>query len=158
MYEWRRMTAEQKASILKLRQSQRRPWHSPPHLDLEADLQYLVTAACYEHAAIIGKSSDRMSQCEDELLKIASELCSVTYSWCVLPNHYHLLVTPDTTNGLPLMMKALNGNYVRYYNRHHQRIGTLWNGRYRGIPIGDERYWLTCLTYIEQNPARAGMT
>ena len=94
-----------------------------------------------------------------DLLRTAAGRHAVAvHAYALMTNHYHLLVTPDTTNGLPLMMKALNGNYVRYYNRHHQRIGTLWNGRYRGIPIGDERYWLTCLTYIEQNPARAGMT
>jgi putative transposase len=44
---------------------------------------------------------------------------------------------------------------VRYYNRKHDRIGTIWNGRYKAIPILDERYWLTCLRYIEQNPVRA---
>jgi len=54
-------------------------------------------------------------------------------------------------------MKALDGTYVVYYNRRHQRIGTLWNGRYRGILIEDARYWLTCLRYIEQNPVRAGI-
>jgi REP-associated tyrosine transposase len=79
MYEWRRMTSEQRASVLQLRQAQRRPWHSPPHLDLEVDLQYLVTAACYEHAEIIGKSSARMAECENELLKLMHELCSTTY-------------------------------------------------------------------------------
>ena len=94
-----------------------------------------------------------------DLLRTAAGRHTVSvHAYALMTNHYHLLVTPDTSHGLPLMMKALNGNYVRYYNRHHQRVGTLWNGRYRGIPIGDERYWLTCLTYIEQNPARAGMT
>jgi hypothetical protein len=82
MYQWRQMTAEQKASILKLRQSQRRPWHSPPHLDLEFDLQYLVTAACYEHEGIIGKNPDRMTECEDGLLKVLHDLCSTIFAWC----------------------------------------------------------------------------
>jgi len=74
-----------------------------------------------------------------------------------MPNHFHLLVTPTASNGLPRFMKALDGTYVVYYNRRHQRIGTLWNGRYRGILIEDARYWLTCLRYIEQNPVRAGI-
>ena len=100
MHEWRRMTAEQQASILKLRQSQRRPWHSPPHLDLEADLQYLLTGACYEHEEIIGKSSARMAECEDELLRVVHELRSETYAWCILPNHYHLLLKTERIKDL----------------------------------------------------------
>jgi hypothetical protein len=67
------------------------PLAFPPHLDLEVELQYLVTAACYEHQGIIGKSPNRMAECEDELLRVVHELCSETYAWCVLPNHYHLL-------------------------------------------------------------------
>jgi len=79
------------------------------------------------------------------------------HAFVLMPNHFHLLVTPTTADGLPAFMKALDGTYVVYYNRRHQRIGTLWNGRYRGILIEDERYWLTCLRYIEQNPVRAGI-
>jgi putative transposase len=79
------------------------------------------------------------------------------HAYVLMPNHFHLLVTPETADALARLMKALDGTYVLYYNRQHQRIGTLWNGRYRGILIEDERYWLTCLRYIEQNPVRAGI-
>ena len=71
--------------------------------------------------------------------------------------HYHLMVTPPDARSLPATMKELGERYVQYFNRRHDRIGTLWNGRYRGLLIHDERYWLTCLRYIEQNPVRAGM-
>jgi len=101
MYEWRKMTAEQRASILKLRKSQRRPWHSPPHLDLEDNLQYLVTAACYDHTDIIGKTPERMAECKDELLRVTRELCSEIYAWCVLPNHYHWLLKTERIYATP---------------------------------------------------------
>ena len=74
-----------------------------------------------------------------------------------MTNHFHLMVTPSSAGSLPKMMKAADGGYVRYYNRRQQRLGTLWNGRYRGLLIEDERYWLTCLRYVEQNPVRARM-
>ncbi len=94
-----------------------------------------------------------------ELLKKNANRHSVEINAFVLmTNHYHLLATPTDEIGIPLMMKRLNGDYTRYFNRRHERIGTLWNGRYRGLLIHDERYWLTCLRYIEQNPLRAGMT
>jgi putative transposase len=55
------------------------------------------------------------------------------------------------------MMKQLDGRYARYFNRTYPRTGTLWNGKYRRFLIDGERYWLTCLRYIEQNPVKAGI-
>jgi putative transposase len=93
-----------------------------------------------------------------ELLKESAQGYSVAvHGFVLMTNHYHLLVTPDRSDSLPGMMKAVNGGYARYYNTHYQRIGSPWNGRYRGKLVTDERYWLTCLRYIEQNPVRAGM-
>ena len=79
------------------------------------------------------------------------------HGYVLMTNHSHLIVTPADALALPQTMKELGGRYVQYYNRKHQRIGTLWNGRYRDLPIDDERYWLTCLRYVEQNPLRAQM-
>jgi len=79
------------------------------------------------------------------------------HGYALMTNHSHLIVTPADARALPQTMKELGGRYVQYYNRKHQRIGTLWNGRYRDLPIDDERYWLTCLRYVEQNPLRAAM-
>src|SRR4051794_33169037 len=55
MYRWRTMTDEQRQETLQHRKRQRLPWHSPPHFHAESEL-YLITAACYEHAPIIGVS------------------------------------------------------------------------------------------------------
>ena len=79
------------------------------------------------------------------------------HGYSLMDNHTHLIVTPPDAGSLPATIKELGGRYVDYFNRRHNRIGTLWNGRYRGLPIHDERYWLTCLRYVEQNPVRAGM-
>ncbi len=54
-------------------------------------------------------------------------------------------------------MQRLGRTYVRYYNRRHRRTGTLWEGRYWASLILDERYWLTCMRYIERNPVVAKM-
>jgi len=81
----------------------------------------------------------------------------IIHGFVLMSNHYHLIVTPETAKALPNMMKELNQRYVTYYNREYQRVGTLWAGRYRGIHLENDRYWLTCLRYIEQNPVRAGM-
>jgi putative transposase len=79
------------------------------------------------------------------------------HGFVLMDTHYHLLATPADANCLAGAMKELGERYVRYFNDRHHRSGTLWNGRYRGLPVYDDRYWLTCLRYIEQNPVRARM-
>jgi putative transposase len=105
---------------------------------------------------IFGSSND-FEQFLELLRRSARNFCVTLHAFVLMTTHYHLIVTPTSVAGLPKMMKALDGGYVRYFNKRHERIGTLWNGRYRGLPLEDERYWLTCLRYIEQNPVRAGM-
>ncbi len=156
MYEWRRMTAEQQASILKLRQAQRRPWHSPPHLDLEADLQYLVTAACYEHEGIIGKCSDRMTECEDELLKVVHELCSATYAWCVLPNHYHLLLKTERIKDVRQALALFHGRSSYRWNGEDTARGRkVWFNCFER-PMKSERHLWASLNYVHHNPVYHG--
>jgi putative transposase len=93
-----------------------------------------------------------------ELLRRALGCHAVSlHAYALMNNHFHLLVTPEETNALPRFMKEVNGAYTRYFNSQYQRMGTLWNGRYRAIAIGDERYWMTCLRYVELNPVRAGI-
>ena len=70
MYDWRKMTNEERRQILQIRRARKSPWHSPPHLDFEGNHQYLISAACYEHAHIIGQSAARLSECEEALFKI----------------------------------------------------------------------------------------
>jgi putative transposase len=79
------------------------------------------------------------------------------HAYVLMSNHFHLLATPATSEGIPLMMQSLGRSYVRYFNRRQQRTGTLWEGRYRSTLIQAERYLLACMVYIDLNPVRAGM-
>ena len=79
------------------------------------------------------------------------------HAYVLMANHFHLLVTPRSGDGLPLMMQAVGRRYVRYFNDLQGRTGTLWEGRYRSTVIEAERYLLPCMTYIDLNPVRAGM-
>ncbi len=55
------------------------------------------------------------------------------------------------------MMQSAGCTYVNYFNTARHRSGTLWEGRYRAAAVKDDRYFLTCMRYIELNPVRAAM-
>jgi putative transposase len=79
------------------------------------------------------------------------------HAYVLMSNHFHLLATPETQEGIPQMMQAVGRRYVRHYNQRYARTGTLWEGRYRSTLIQAERYLLACMVYIDLNPVRAGM-
>jgi len=79
------------------------------------------------------------------------------HGYVLMSNHFHLLATPATAEGLPQMMQAVGRRYVRYFNDTQHRTGTLWEGRYKSTVIQTERYLLACMAYIDLNPVRAGL-
>ena len=79
------------------------------------------------------------------------------YGYCLMTNHFHLLVEPKEKKNISLLMKLLGAKYVRYVNKFHGRTGTLWEGRFKCSLIQAEPYFMACLRYIEMNPVRAGM-
>ncbi len=87
----------------------------------------------------------------------AKKFSVALHAYVLMDNHFHLLATPSTADGLPLMMQAVGRRYVRYFNDSQQRSGTLWEGRYRSTLIETERYLLACMAYIDLNPVRAGI-
>jgi putative transposase len=79
------------------------------------------------------------------------------HAYVLMSNHFHLLATPETVEGIPQMMQAVGRRYVRNYNLRQQRTGTLWEGRYKSNLIQAERHLLACMVYMDLNPVRAGM-
>ena len=91
------------------------------------------------------------------LSEYASQFQVAIHAYVLMDNHFHLLATPETAEGLPKMMQAVGRSYVRYFNDHHGRSGTLWEGRFRSCLTQAETYLLACQRYIELNPVRADM-
>lgn len=79
------------------------------------------------------------------------------HGYVLMSNHFHLLATPETDDGIPQLMQAIGRRYVRTFNLRHRRTGTLWEGRYRSTLIQAERHLLACMVYMDLNPVRAGM-
>src|SRR5436309_422779 len=78
----------------------------------------------------------------------------VVHAYCLMPNHFHLLL--ETPFGhLGRAMQTLLGSYAQRFNECHDRVGHLWQGRYRGLLVEDGDYFLECSRYIHLNPVRA---
>ncbi|SFM83086.1 transposase [Nitrosomonas communis] len=78
------------------------------------------------------------------------------HAYCLMDNHYHLLIetnSPTLSNG----MKYLNGTYPPYFNRQHQRVGHVFQGRFKAILVQKNAYLLKLARYIALNPVRAQM-
>jgi len=91
----------------------------------------------------------------DWLREAAKQFGSTVHAFALMPNHVHLLITPQTPEALSKTMQSLGRRYAQYFNQQHQRSGTIWEGRYRSSLI-DPDYFLRCQRYIELNPVRAG--
>lgn len=123
-----------------------------------------LTVPGYPHH-VIQRGNNRQPICQsaadfDTLLRLVAEQARVfdvaLHAYVLMDNHFHLLATPATGDGLPKMMQAVGRRYVRHFNDRHGRSGTLWEGRYRSTLIQPERYFLACMAYIDLNPVRAG--
>jgi putative transposase len=105
---------------------------------------------------IFGSDADRRMLL-DLLTEYSEKFKVAIHAYVLMDNHFHLLATPETEDGLPKMMQAVGRRYVRYFNDAQGRSGTLWEGRYRSTLIETDRYLLACMAYIDLNPVRAGM-
>ncbi len=78
------------------------------------------------------------------------------WAYCLMPNHVHLIVVPETEGALRLGIGETHRRYTRHINFSKGWRGYLWQGRFASFPM-DERYLLTAARYIELNPVRAGL-
>lgn len=73
-------------------------------------------------------------------------------AYCLMPNHFHLLVKQFVIEGMTEFMRALSNSYVRYFNETYERIGPLFQGRFKAVLIETTPYLLHLTRYIHLNP------
>lgn len=116
---------------------------------------YHVTSRGDGQEAIYQNDADR-GLCLEVLANTVERYNWTVHAWCLMGNHYHLLIeTPDSN--LALGMRHFNGVYTQRFNRRHGRVGHVFQGRYKAILVQKDSYLLELARYIVLNPVRAGM-
>ena len=88
--------------------------------------------------------------------KTLNDFDAEAYAWCLMSNHIHLLMRcPIDT--LSKMMQSMLWTYAVYFNKRSDRVGHLFQERFRSEPVNDDPYFLTVIRYIHQNPVKAGI-
>ena len=116
---------------------------------------YHVTARGNARAAIYLDDPDR-ELFLDTLSQIVERFNWLCHAYCLMGNHYHLMIeTPD--GNLTAGMRQLNGVYTQRFNRRHRRVGHLLQGRFKAIVVDRDSYLLELCRYVVLNPVRARM-
>ncbi len=92
----------------------------------------------------------------DILSQVVERYKWICHAYCLMDNHYHLIVETPQAN-LSRGMRQLNGVYTQKFNWHHQRVGHIFQGRYKAIVVEKEAYLLELTRYVVLNPVRAEM-
>ncbi len=121
-------------------------------------------AGAFYHVTNRGNAKQKIFLNNDDYQKFLDTLAAVLkrynwicYSYCLMPNHYHLLLKtldPNLSDG----MRQLNGDYTQSFNVKHGRVGHLFQGRFKSSLIDQESYYFEVMRYIALNPVRAKLT
>ncbi len=155
MYRWRQLNGKQRKELLEYRKQRQQPWHSPPHRQSER-LSYHLTAACFNHAPIIGRSPDRMAAFEATLLETLGRHTRRIAAWCVLPNHYHTLIETEEVLALIADIGKMHGRLSFQWNGEDDARGRkTWFNCVERTMRTDRHFWAT-LNYVHNNPVHHG--
>ena len=73
-------------------------------------------------------------------------------AFCLMPNHFHLLIRQKEDGGITKFMRKLGIGYAKYFNQKYQRIGALFQGRYKAVPVSRGSHFIHLPYYIHFNP------
>jgi len=115
----------------------------------------------FHHIVNRGVARNNIYRCDEDKKKFLEILCKScntykvnVHDYCLMDNHYHLLIE-TTSQNLSLFMRQINANYAIYFNKKYKRTGHLWQGRYKSWYIINEEYLYSLFRYIEHNPLKA---
>jgi len=152
MYEYRKMTPEERKQVIRERKERGFPLHAPPHFKGVGGF-FLITAACYEHKHIFD-SPELLSYLMDETLEGFAKAHLEYQAWVFLSNHYHLLVeTPDISIVSEVLRKSHSRTATKVNFIQGKKGRKVWY-RFNDRLIRSERHYWATINYIHYNPVK----
>lgn len=119
------------------------------------EVAHHVTQRSVEHSSVFVTDADRRTYLR--LLHGNLQPAGVRLlAWCLMTNHVHLVLVPETAGSLAALMRRVHGRYAQYFNARAGRCGHLWQNRFFGCAMDETHLW-RALRYVERNPVRAGL-
>ena len=128
--------------------------------------QRILTAGFTFHALNRGAKKSRIFECDDDyrqfehLLATVNDRVSVAiFAYCLMPNHWHFVIAPQADGELSRFMYLLATSHARRWQliRGQCGDGAVYQGRFKAIPVSNDRHFLTVCRYVERNALRAGL-
>ena len=132
----------------------------------------LASETCIYHVMLRGINKQTIFESDNDFwkfIRLLDRLCHpcdndgnpqqshcLLYAYCLMPNHVHLLIK-DLDESLASSIKSLTISYAQHYNKKYNRVGHLFQDRFRSEPVNDWDYFVTFLRYIHPNPVAAGI-
>ena len=151
MYEYRKLSLEERAALVQERRARGYPPHQPPH-PVRDQPYYLLTATCYLHANRM-PTPERRQQLLDALFEAFVTAGIEINAWVVLPNHYHLLAHVHNFAMLGRLYRRVHGPTARLWNLEDGLTGSVWYS-FADRAIRSDRHYCTTLNYIHYNPVK----
>lgn len=124
------------------------------YLDKFDHHRFLETVNFYRNDPVPMKLSDfRRGVIKLKKIEYQNELVNI-YCYCLMPNHFHLLVQQLKDDGISMFMRKLSDSYTKYFNTKYKRIGSLFQGPFKARLIEDDEYLLQLSKYIHKNPSK----
>lgn len=101
---------------------------------------------CNDSHSIVTRLHNKVPTTRDTIVDVVS--------YCLMPNHFHILVREKVENGTSLFMQKLMTAYTMYFNKRHSRGGVLFQGKYKGRHVSSDNYLMYLLSYIHLNPVK----
>jgi len=121
----------------------------PPRIEYEGAFHHVMNRGRHNQAIYLEDKDYEAFL--TTLSEVTKEYHAVIHAYCLMSNHYHLLIETPKAN-LSQIMKHVNGLYTQRFNRKYKKDGALFRGRYKSILVDEEAYLLQLTRYIHRNP------
>lgn len=152
MYDYRRMTIEQRLEVVEERRRRGFPLHSPPHPNLGKGW-YLITAATYEHKHHFCAANE-LTALTQRLLEAWQNASVPVAAWVVMLNHYHFLVELERAKDVGLITRPVHRKSAIYANARDEKPGRKVWYKFSDRKIRSEDHFWVCVHYILFNPVK----